>query len=140
MQRFNPNVTGMLPGPVLDPLQTTAVEAFGVRLDHGPVAQSGEPGGGDPTRPIESPGELAVDSPGRIRVIAEVYGQKTALLERIAIVESPECRFERTHHVARAPYLRWLPALERACRNLVYLRGERMLFPETGYGTVAFGE
>ena len=85
---------------------------------------------GDRFNAVVRAGELAVDGPGRVGVVAEVDGEQRAGAEVVAAVERPERRLERADDVAAALDLGRLPVLERAGRDLVDLGRQRLGVPE----------
>ena len=88
----------------------------------------GAPRGGDGGEAVISPCELAINSGRRVRIIPQVGGQQTPLPKIMAVPESPQRRFQRIHHIARAANVGGLFVLEGAAPNCVY-RGRQRLMP-----------
>ena len=92
--------------------------------------EQGAPPVGDRVNAVVGAGELAVDGPGRVGVVAEVDSEQCAGAEVVAAVERPERRLERADNVAAALDLGRLPVFERAGCDLVDLGRQRLGVPE----------
>lgn len=83
---------------------------------------------------IERTGNLAVDGPRGVRIVAEVHRGQAAVAEIVGAVEGPERRFQRLHDVAGPANLRRVSVFEGAGRDRRHL-GVQWLFdqrPGTG--------
>jgi hypothetical protein len=60
------------------------------------------PGLPDPPLPVERAGELPVDRPRRVGVVAEIDRAQHPVVERFAPIERPQSRLERLDHVPGA--------------------------------------
>ena len=87
------------------------------------------PFGWDFLHPVKGPGYLTVYGAGSIGVVAQVHHPEGALTEATGMVESPQHRLQRVHHVTRSSNLGHIPVLERPASDGCDVRTKRIPLP-----------
>ena len=79
-------------------------------------------------------GKLATDGARRVGVVTQIHGSEHGLAEIDRIMKRPECRLERSHHVAGAANPRRLPGTKAPLGDLedFGMQGESLVDPPRG--------